>query len=110
VENDKRMETIKKINDLLKKFNETFDLEAHIEKDNNELVASGLKIKNIKNNGYDFVGELYDMFNTIVDSISNEHELIYDEEKGIVIAKKVIRQVVQTDYIIEDFESLDVGK
>ncbi len=110
MENDKRMETIKKINDLLKKFNETFDLEAHIEKDNNELVASGLKIKNIKNNGYDFVGELYDMFNTIVDSISNEHELIYDEEKGIVIAKKVIRQVVQTDYIIEDFESLDVGK
>ena len=105
-----KLETIKKINNLLKKFNETFDLEAHIEKDNGELVASGLKIKNIKNNGHDFVGELYDMFNTIIDSISDEHELIYDEEKGIVIAKKVVRQVVQTDYVIEDFESLEVEK
>ncbi len=107
---EKKLETIKKISNLLKKFNETFDLEAHIEKDESELVASGLIIKSMKNNGYDFVGELYEMFNTIIDSISEEHELIYDEEKGIVIAKKVIRQVVQTDYVIEDFESLDVEK
>ena len=95
---DVKMETIKKINDVLKKFNSTFELEAHIDKDGEELVASGLQIKNIKNDGHEFVGILYETFNAIIESISKEHELIYDEVKGLVVAKKVVK----TDYIIED--------
>jgi hypothetical protein len=100
-----KTETIKKINKLLKKFNDTFDLEANIMKDDDEFVASGLKIKNLKNNGTEFIGEMYDIFSTIIETLSDEHELIYDEFKGIVIAKKVVKQVVQTDYVIEDFDN-----
>lgn len=95
---DVRMETIKKINEVLKKFNNTFELEAHIDKDGEEMIASGLQIKNMKNNGHEFVGILYETFNAIIKSISSEHEMIYDEDKGLVIAKKVIK----TDYYIED--------
>ncbi len=103
MENQNQIETIKKISNLLKKFNETFDLEAVIINEDGEMVASGLKIKSIKNDGNEFIGEMYHMFGAIVGSISQEHELIYDEEKGIVVAKKVTKQVIQTDYLIEDF-------
>jgi hypothetical protein len=103
MEPNTKNETIKKISDFLKKFNETFELEPQIEKEGNEYVAAGFSIKNIKNDGNIFVGYMYEMFSSIVGSISEDHELIYDEDKGLVIAKKVTKQVIQTDYVIEDF-------
>jgi hypothetical protein len=103
MDNENKMETIKKIGDLLKSFNSTFDLEAHIDEDDDELVASGLKIKKLKSNGYEFVGDLYETFNAIIKSVSEEHELIYDETRGLVIAKKIVRQVTKTDFVIEEF-------
>lgn len=92
-------ETLQKINSLLKAFNETFDVKANLTKEGDEMVAVGLKIESLKNDGIQFVGTLHDTFNAIVQTISNDHEVIYDEEKGLAIARKVVK----TDYVIEDF-------
>lgn len=89
-------ETIKKINDLLKKFNNTFEISPIIAEGNDEQIADGLKIDKLKNDGSEFVNELFDVFDLIVKSVSDEHEVIYNEEKGLVIAKKVV------NYVIED--------
>lgn len=97
--NIKENETLKKINDLLKSFNTTFDIKANLSVENGEVVADGLIIESLKNNGVEFVGSLHDTFNTIVQSISSEHEVIYDETKGLVIAKKIVK----TDFVIEEF-------
>lgn len=91
-------ETIKKVNELLKLFNKTFEIEASLVKDGDEIVADGMKIKRVKNDGSEFIANFHDTFNTIIQSISNDHEVIYDNEKGLAVARKVIK----TEYIIED--------
>lgn len=90
-------EITKKINELLNSFNESFKLEANIVDDNGEQVAVGLKIKELKNDGSEFVSQMFDMFSQIINA-SGEYELVYDEEKGIAIAKKV----VTVEYIFDD--------
>jgi hypothetical protein len=42
--------------------------------------------------------EMFDMFAAIIKNISDEHELVYDEDKGLAIAKK---QVI-INYVFED--------
>jgi methyl-accepting chemotaxis protein len=91
-------ETLQRINEILKKFNSTFEISANQIAENDEQVVSGFKIDGLKNDGSEFVDELYDMFSDIVKAISEEHELVYNKEKGLVIAKKVTR----VDYIIEE--------
>lgn len=93
-------ETLKKINDLLKRFSNTFDIEANIVEDGDEMIASGLKIKGVKNDGSQFINEFHATFNSIVQNMSDEHEVIYDAKVGLVVAKKVIK----TEYIIDDIE------
>lgn len=94
-------EALKKINTLMKKFNDTFEIEANIVSDENgEEVASGLKIANLKNDGNEYINELFSMFGSIIESVSKDHELIYMPDKGLVIAKKVIREVM--DYEVEE--------
>lgn len=93
-------ETLKKINGLLKMFNGTFEIEANLVKEGDETIAAGLKIEGLKNDGSSFISEFYETFNSIVQSISTEHEVIFDDEKGLVIARKVI----ETKYIIDDLE------
>jgi len=90
--------TLQKVNELLKKFNNTFAISANQIEENGELVACGLKIDNVKNDGADYINEMFSVFSEIVKAVSDEHELVYNEEKGLVIAKKV----VQVNYIIEE--------
>lgn len=94
-------DTLKTINNLLKSFNNTFEVSANIVSENDEQVADGLKIVGLKSDAdqTQFVSLMHDIFNTIIRSISEEHELIYDEDHGLVIAKKIVK----TDYKIEDF-------
>lgn len=92
-------ETLKRINFLLKSFNNTFDIEANLVEEGNELIAYGLKISTLKNDGSDFINTFHETFNSIVQNLSDEHEVIYNEEKGLVIARKVVK----TDFVIEDF-------
>lgn len=91
-------ETLKKINELLKSFNDTFKVDANIVEEDHELVIDGLKITGLKNDGSNFVTSFHETFNTIVKSLSDEHEVIYNEDKGLVIAKKVVK----TEFLIED--------
>lgn len=92
-------ETIKRINDLLKKFNATFTISANIVEDvEGEATANGLKIDALKNDGTLFMGEMFDMFAAIIQTVSDEHELVYDVERGLVIAKKQ----VTVSYVIEE--------
>lgn len=93
-------ETLKRINDLLKVFNKTFETEANLVQEGDEMVAYGVKIKNLKNDGIEFIDAFHQTFNSIVRSISDEHEVIYDDEKGLVIARKIIK----TEYVIDDIE------
>lgn len=95
-------ETLKTINDFLKAFNSTFEVEAKIVYDGDEKIADGLKISGFKpgSDPTQFIASMYDIFNTIVSSMSEDHELIYDEKIGLVIARKIVK----TDYKIEEFD------
>ena len=87
-------ESTKKINEMIKTFNETFDISPNI---NGEEVNQ-LAINSLKNNGSEFVGLLFDIFGQIIASSDSEYELIYLEGKGLAIGKKVVK----TEYILED--------
>lgn len=90
-------EIMKKINNLLIEFNKSFKLEANIVDDNGEQVAIGLKIKESKNDGSEFIDQMFDMFGQIINS-SGEYELVFDKEKGLGIAKKVVK----VEYIYDE--------
>ena len=93
-------ETLKKINSLLKNFNSTFELKANLIEEDGEKIVDGLIIDGLKGDGSGFINELHETFNTIVQSLSKDHEVIYNEDKGLVIAKKV----VVTEYVIDDLD------
>jgi hypothetical protein len=84
-------ETLKKLQVLIKLFNDTFELEPAVE---GELV-NALKLKSLKNDGEQFMDELFDVFSNIVKSCSNEYELIYTAEKGLAIAKKIVTYQIE---------------
>ena len=89
--------TLKKVQLLVKQFNSTFNIEANIEKnETGEEVTSGLKIKELKNDGSEFLDEIFDTLANMVRIASKDHELVYDKKKGFAIAKKTI------SYVIED--------
>lgn len=87
-------EATRKINDMIKSFNDTFKISINVENDE----VNSLKIDELKNDGSQFVNMLFDIFGQIVSSSDPEYDLIYDKEKGLAIAKKVVK----VDYIIED--------
>lgn len=86
-------ETLKMVAELLNSFNKTFDLEAKAI--NGEEESAEITIKNMKNDGSELVKTLYDTFNAIVEVTSEEHEVMYIEGKGLVVAKKVVKYVVE---------------
>lgn len=89
-------EMIKRINQLLSAFNKTFDLEANIEEENGQQVVTGLRINGIKNDGTEFINEIFDMFGQLISS-TGEYELLYNDEKGLIIGKEVVKKVVQLE-------------
>ena len=89
-------ESIKKIQSLVKKFNDTFEIEANIcEDENGETITDGLRIKGLNNDGVAFMNEIFDMFSTIVHASSDEYELVYDEQRGLAMAKKKITYEIE---------------
>ena len=91
----RKNESLKKIQSLLKKFNDTFDIEANIITDENgEEVTNGLRIKKLNGDGAAFMDDIFSTFFQIVKSASDEHELVYDAKKGLAIAhKKVVYEI-----------------
>ena len=76
---------------MIKLFNDTFELEPVV----GDGEVNALKLKSLKNDGEQFMDELFEVFNNIVKSSSSEHELIYTEEKGLVIAKKIVTYQIE---------------
>lgn len=95
-----QQETLQVIKNLLKSFNNTFEIDPKLIQEDGELIASSLKIKSLKNDGSDFVNEFHETFNTLIKSLSDKHEVIYNEQHGLVVAKTV--EVTKTEFIIED--------
>ena len=91
----RKTESLKKIHSLLKRFNETFTIEANIITDENgEEVTNGLHIKKLNNDGAEFMDDIFSTFSQIVKGASDEHELVYDEQKGLAIAhKKIVYEI-----------------
>lgn len=103
-DNKMNNEAIKRINELLKEFNNTFELKARVIEEDEDESAVELTISGLKNNGANFIKIIYDIFNDIIKASSDEHELMYIEGKGLSIAKKVIKKVEKVEYLVEDFE------
>lgn len=79
-------ETLEKINSILTKFNNTFKLK--IEESTNDEV-NNFSIEETIGNGSEFIDEVVDLFDKVIKGCTDEYELIYSEEKGLVLAKKV---------------------
>lgn len=86
-----RESAFKKVQILIKQFNETFDIEANIIKDEKtgEEITDGFKIKGLKNDGSAFLDEIFNTLVQMVRIASDDHELVYDAKRGFAIAKKI---------------------
>lgn len=80
-------ELLIKMNEIVKLMNDTFEIDPIIVEDGDEEIVSGLKIKSIKNDGKDFIENLFELISTVVEN-SSEYELAYKQEEGLVIVKK----------------------
>lgn len=90
-------EAIKRVADLLKAFNDTFKLGARVLEDGEDASVS-LTIQGQKNNGAEFINLLHETFDNIVKVSSKDHEVIYHEDKGLIVAKKVVKKVEVIEY------------
>lgn len=79
-------EALLKIQSILNSFNQTFKLKIE-ESENNEV--NSLSIEETIGDGKDFINELTDLFDQVVKSTTDKYELVYNEEKGIVLAEKI---------------------
>jgi hypothetical protein len=91
----------KELFDQLKDYDDYWEgKQKYVEQYYNYLTVDKLE-KALKEQGLDdgseFVSQMFDMFSQIINA-SGEYELVYDEEKGIAIAKKV----VTVEYIFDD--------
>lgn len=77
---------LKKINSLLNSFNDTFKLK--IEESTDDEV-NGFSIEETIGDGKEFINEMVDLFEKVISNSTDEYELIFSEEKGLVLAKKV---------------------
>ena len=81
----------KKVKRLIDEFNNTFEIEPIIIiNEEGEKVTDDFKIKSLKNDGSVFLDEIFDTLLNMVHITSDEHELVYDINKGFALAKKKI--------------------
>lgn len=81
----------KKVKKLIDEFNNTFEIEPIIIiNEEGEKVTDDFKIKSLKNDGSVFLDEIFDTLLNMVHITSDEHELVYDINKGFALAKKKI--------------------
>ena len=80
-------ELILKINQILKVYNNTFDI-SPITEDGEE--TTNIKIEKIKNDGTEFNDEFFNFFNEIIKNLDSDYEMIYNKDKGLVIVKKIV--------------------
>lgn len=78
-----------KIQDVLDSVNETFDVAIEDSQDvDSQKIITKIVLKNIKNDGSDFVEKFCSLFGPFIETVSNgEKELVFEEEKGLTIKK-----------------------
>lgn len=79
-------ESLEKINNILNNFNKTFKLK--IEESTDDEV-NGFSIEETIGNGKDFINEIIDLFDKVIKNSTDKYELIYNDEKGLVLAEKI---------------------
>lgn len=80
-------ELISKMNEIVKAMNDTFVIDPIIVEEDDEQIVSGLKIKELKNDGKEFIELLFELISTVIEN-SSDYELAYQEDGGLVVVKK----------------------
>lgn len=81
-----------KLQKVLESIDSTFDVvieESENESDNpDNKIITKIVLKNLKNDGSDFVENFCSLFGPLIEQLSNgEKELVYEEGKGLTIRK-----------------------
>jgi len=72
--------------EILDSLNNTFDVVID-EKDDNEIVTK-ITLKNLKNDGSDFLEKFIGMFSPLIEQLSNgEKQVVYEEGSGLKIRR-----------------------
>lgn len=79
-------ESLEKINSILNHFNKTFKLK--IEETTNDEV-NGFTIEETIGDGKEFINEIVDLFDKVIKNSTDKYELIYNDEKGLILAEKI---------------------
>lgn len=80
-------DSLKKINSIIMNFNNTFKLKIEESTDNE---INSLSIEETIGDGKEFINEMVDLFDKVIKNSTDEYELIFNEEKGLVLAKKIM--------------------
>ena len=80
-------DSLKKINRIIMNFNNTFKLKIEVATDNE---INSLSIEETIGDGKEFINEMVDLFDKVIKNSTDEYELIFNEEKGLVLAKKIM--------------------
>ena len=80
-------DSLKKINSIIMNFNNTFKLKIEESTDNE---INSLSIEEIIGDGKEFINEMVDLFDKVIKNSTDEYELIFNEEKGLVLVKKIM--------------------
>lgn len=75
-----------KLQEILDSLNNTFDVVID-EKDDNEIVTK-ITLKNLKNDGSEFLEKFIGMFSPLIEQLSNgEKQVVYEEGSGLKIRR-----------------------
>ena len=75
-----------KLNDVLKEMNKTFQIEIdQSESINDENIATKLVIKDMTNDGSEFIEKFCSLFGPLITMVTENKELVYQEDTGLVI-------------------------
>ena len=80
-------DSLKKINSIIMNFNNTFKLKIEESTDNE---INSMSIEETIGYGKEFINEMVDLFDKVIKNSTDEYELIFNEEKGLVLAKKIM--------------------
>ena len=79
-------DALKKIDNILINFNKTFKLKIDESTDD---TINGFSIEETIGDGKEFINEIVDLFNKVIQNSTDEYDLIYTEDNGLVLAKKI---------------------
>ena len=92
---DKRgkiMTGLEKVKKIINLFNSSFEFKPEL---NESGEIENLKIISLKNDGSEFITEFFDTFSEIVSSISKDYTVIFNEDKGLAIAKQITKYQIE---------------